>query len=293
LKSDSKNKEKRKHSSVISPDDGETFNIKDQNYTKTEELNKREFSKNENSNSLKNTNYKYEEENKTYNDKKGFVTQQQTNVYNQEEFKNKDARFNQNQNKFNENNSSSLKDPKMNNQTNNIKNSGNSNNNLINVNTNINNKTYANDIKLGLGNSTNNNQNNLVNENNTNNNSRNMTNVNFKYDPKTNQIQDVNVKVDMDAETAYKLYQDNKKYLPTTQQVISGAKATGNVIQNSGILNDIGINNTNTNTNTTSVPQTKKKAGVDPLSFFGNALNKTSNNSDKSVGNNNTKKGQF
>jgi hypothetical protein len=36
------------------------------------------------------------------------------------------------------------------------------------------------------------------------------------------------VNVNMDAETAYRLYQENKKYLPTGQQVLAGAKASAN-----------------------------------------------------------------
>lgn len=120
-----------------------------------------------------------------------------------------------------------------------------------------------------------------------------MTNVNFKYDPMTNQVKDVNVKVDMDAETAYKLYQDNKKYLPTTQQVISGAKATGNFVQNSGILNEIG--NSQNQVNAASQPK-KKTGGADPLSsFFGNSFGKSSNAASEQKPNTNadSKKGKF
>ncbi len=152
----------------------------------------------------------------------------------------------------------------------NIINDSNQNNNLIKGNTNINNR-------------------NLTDSNTSN---KNMANVNLKYDPMTNQIKDLNVNVNMDAETAYKLYQENKQYLPSQQQVISGAKITGNMVQNSGILNEIGnkINNTNS---TAPSQQPKKKAGGDPLSnnlasFFGSGVDKSSNLGSKG---NNTKKG--
>lgn len=52
--------------------------------------------------------------------------------------------------------------------------------------------------------------------------------VNFKFDPSTNQVKDINVKANIDAETAKKIYENNKEYLPTGAQVRSGLKAVGN-----------------------------------------------------------------
>jgi len=261
---------------------------KEKRNSQSEETSKKESVRDvtENFNNKKQINKNvYEEENKIFNDKTAFnnnINQPNKNI--QEEFKNRDPKTNI-QNNYNNNMTNSFKDQTKNPISNNNVNNFNENNNLINVNSNFNNKTYSNDMKLS--NSNNSSANNPQNDSN-----KNMTNVNFKYDPMTNQIKDVNVKVDMDAETAYKLYQDNKKYLPTQQQVISGAKATGNFIQNSGILNEIG-NNVNSNTATT-VQQPKKKAGGDPLSnFFGKGLNSSSGNSDKNIANTDNKKGKF
>lgn len=58
-------------------------------------------------------------------------------------------------------------------------------------------------------------------------------NFSIKFDP-SGDIKDAKVKVDMDAETAWNFYQNNKKYLPTTQQVLSGAKATANFVEKTG-----------------------------------------------------------
>lgn len=232
----------------------------------------------------------YEEEQKSLQDKNGFLSNsKKTNqnlINNQEEFKNHDNRLISSRTPITNNPNNSNHNL---NAANSNKNS--SNNNLINMNTNINNKTYANDTKLNL--TSNANASNPLNSSNNMNNetAKNTTNVNFKYDPSTNQVKDLNVKVDMDAETAYKLYQDNKKYLPSTQQVISGAKTTANYVQNSGVLNEIG-NNSNTN----AAAQPKKRTGADPLSsFFGSAFGKSSGGSDKTASGANaeSKKGKF
>jgi len=49
-----------------------------------------------------------------------------------------------------------------------------------------------------------------------------------------------NIKVDanLTAQDVKTLYSENKQYLPSKEQVISGAKATGNAIQNSGVLDE-------------------------------------------------------
>ena len=70
----------------------------------------------------------------------------------------------------------------------------------------------------------NNNNNNNANKNNNNNNNQNV-NVSLKFDPKSNQIKDVNIQANMDYDTAKKLYDQNKQYLPSGQQMLSGAKA--------------------------------------------------------------------
>lgn len=57
--------------------------------------------------------------------------------------------------------------------------------------------------------------------------------VSIKFDESGN-VKDV--KVDMDAETAFKFYQNNKQYLPTGQQILSAGKATANFVEKSGVL---------------------------------------------------------
>ena len=58
-------------------------------------------------------------------------------------------------------------------------------------------------------------------------------NISIKLDP-TGDIKDAKLKVDLDAETAWNFFQNNKKYLPTTQQVVSGAKATASFVEKTG-----------------------------------------------------------
>ena len=293
LKTDPNQKKARKRSSVDSTNDGDSRHFPNQKHSSKPSLNTEDSTSRRNqTNALKKQNY--EEENKIFNDKNGYATasakSSNKNNINEEEYKNRDIRSNTN-NILKDSKSSTNANANNTNTTFNNNNTTNtSNNNLINVNTNINNKTYANDVKLSAaGNANNNNP-----LNNSNEVAKNTTNVNFKYDPTTNEIKDVTVKVDMDAETAYKLYQDNKKYLPTTQQVISGAKTSANFVQNSGVLNEIGNAN-----NSGATAQPKKKAGADPLSsFFGSAFSKGPSGSDKGAGassssNTNSKKGMF
>jgi hypothetical protein len=130
----------------------------------------------------------------------------------------------------------------------------------------------------------------------------NKGNVSLKYDPNTNQISDV--KVDMDAETAFKLYQNNKQYLPTGQQMLSAGKATANFVEKSGMMNDgyevvddvpdRSRSNMVTGSKATQ-QQTKPKSAWDPLtSLFGmGAKKETKPSPGVSVDKNSTKKGQF
>jgi hypothetical protein len=105
--------------------------------------------------------------------------------------------------------------------------------------------------------------------------------ISFKMDPNSSDLKDVRVNVNMDAETAYRLYQDNKKYLPTTQQVISGVKTTASFAEktaNSMNKEDPGLV-------TGNKQQTKTK---DPLtSLFGTGGSKSTQSSQPS------KKGMF
>lgn len=61
-------------------------------------------------------------------------------------------------------------------------------------------------------------------------------NIQFNYDPKTGEVGDVKVDVKMTIQDAKKLYETNKQYLPSKEQIIDGAKATNNAVQKSGIL---------------------------------------------------------
>ena len=169
--------------------------------------------------------------------------------------------------KTNASNISNFSNPTSNQINKNISNQNTSNNNQ-NSNPLNNNKTETSNrnlINLNANMNHNNNNNTRITTNPLENPSKNTTNINFKYDPMTNQVKDVDVKVNMDKETAYRLYQDNKQYLPTKDQVISGAKATGNFVKESGILNEVG-NAVNSNQTGSQVKKTEK----DPLSsFFG------------------------
>ncbi len=100
--------------------------------------------------------------------------------------------------------------------------------------------------------------------------------ISFKMDPNSSDLKDMKVNVNMDAETAYRLYQDNKKYLPTGQQVLSGMKTTANFAASAANT----VTKDDSPLVTGNKPQTKTK---DPLtSLFGLGSKAT-----------NTKKGQF
>jgi hypothetical protein len=81
----------------------------------------------------------------------------------------------------------------------------------------------------------------------------------LKMDPNSTDLKDVKIGVNMDAETAYKLYQDNKQYLPSKEQMLAGAaKGADFVQQNNEVI-----------TGSKGDP-TKKKSAFDPLtSLFG------------------------
>lgn len=98
--------------------------------------------------------------------------------------------------------------------------------------------------------------------------SNNSSMITFKMDPNSNDLKDMKVNVNMDGETAYRLYQENKKYLPTTQQVISGVKATANLAEKTANS----VNKDDTNMVTGNKSQNKSK---DPLtSLFGGGAKK-------------------
>ena len=83
-------------------------------------------------------------------------------------------------------------------------------------------------------------------------------NVSLKIDPKEGNITGVNVQGNIDPEDAYNFYQKNKQYLPSGQQMLSGAMKGANFVNQ--------VNNNN-NTNTT---ENKNKTNRNPLSnLFG------------------------
>jgi hypothetical protein len=88
--------------------------------------------------------------------------------------------------------------------------------------------------------------------------------VTISMNPNSSDIKDTKVAINMDAETAYKLYQDNKQYLPSKEQMIAGAsKGADFVQQNNEII-----------TGSKGNPE-KKKGIFDPLtSLFGMGGNK-------------------
>ena len=90
--------------------------------------------------------------------------------------------------------------------------------------------------------------------------------VNFKFDPSTNQVKDVNIKGNIDMDTAKKIYESTKEYLPSGEQVRSGLKAMGNFFGK--VASDMAKDSGNSNT-----PAQPKK---DPLSsLFGTGAKKS------------------
>jgi hypothetical protein len=107
--------------------------------------------------------------------------------------------------------------------------------------------------------------------------------VTLKMDPNSTDIKDMKIGVNMDGETAYKLYQDNKQYLPSKEQMLNGAsKSADFMAQNSDVI-----------TGSKGDP-TKKKAGFfDPLTSLFGAGKKTDGGSSSQSSNTTSKKGQF
>ena len=66
-------------------------------------------------------------------------------------------------------------------------------------------------------------------------------NVSLKIDPKEGNITGVNVQGNIDPKDAYNFYQKNKQYMPSGQQMLSGAKTGMNM------YNQANANNNNSN----------------------------------------------
>ena len=88
-------------------------------------------------------------------------------------------------------------------------------------------------------------------------------NLNLKIDPKDGNITGVNVQgTNIDAKDAMNFYQKNKQYLPTGQQMLSGAQKVGSFLSQ---LTNSGNNNNNTGDN----KQTKKANSSTLANLFG------------------------
>jgi hypothetical protein len=106
-------------------------------------------------------------------------------------------------------------------------------------------------------------------------------NINIQLDPNDPDLKNAKVNINMDAETAYKLYQSNKQYLPSTQQMINGATKTAEVVGSMSNKDEVVTGN--------KAQSTSKKGLFDPLtSLFG--VKKDTSSSQQSQTN---KKGQF
>lgn len=82
--------------------------------------------------------------------------------------------------------------------------------------------------------------------------------ISVKIDPNAKDLKDVKVNVNMDAESAYKFYQNNKQYLPTGAQVLQAAKSTAEFAEKAN-------NNLNSEPNLVTGNKPTKK-NIDPLS---------------------------
>ena len=87
-------------------------------------------------------------------------------------------------------------------------------------------------------------------------------NINLKIDPKDGNITGVNVQVNIDPKDAYNFYQKNKQYMPSGQQMLSGAQKVGNFLSQ---LNNSG----NSNNNSCDNKQTKKANSSTLANLFG------------------------
>ena len=103
------------------------------------------------------------------------------------------------------------------------------------------NDTFSNSQTSNNNNYRNNNYNNNINTNtntNTNNNESNGPTFNVKlgFDSNTGQVNSIKPDVKMNLNDAKNIYNANKQYLPTKDQIIDGAKTTGKYIEKSGVL---------------------------------------------------------
>ena len=87
-------------------------------------------------------------------------------------------------------------------------------------------------------------------------------NINLKIDPKDGNITGVNIQGNIDPKDAYNFYQKNKQYMPSGQQMLSGAQKVGNFLSQ---LNNSGNSNNNTGDN----KQTKKANSSTLANLFG------------------------
>lgn len=116
-------------------------------------------------------------------------------------------------------------------------NPSNSFNNSTNTSTNYNLNNNESKIKNNYDNAnkTSNSNNNNVNSNNMSNNTNNNNNgpnikLGFSSNKNTGEPE-INAEVKMSVQDAKKLYEQNKQYMPSKDQVIQGAKATNNFVQ--------------------------------------------------------------
>ena len=87
-------------------------------------------------------------------------------------------------------------------------------------------------------------------------------NLNLKIDPKDGNITGINVQGNIDPKDAYNFYQKNKQYMPSGQQMLSGAQKVGNFLSQ---LNNSGNSNNNSGDN----KQTKKANSSTIANLFG------------------------
>ena len=66
----------------------------------------------------------------------------------------------------------------------------------------------------------------------------NKNNIGLNIDPLSGEVKDVNVNMKVSGDDAKKFYDNNKQYLPSQEQVISGAKSGANSLKNSGVLDE-------------------------------------------------------
>lgn len=112
--------------------------------------------------------------------------------------------------------------------------------------------------------------------------------ISLKFDATTNEIKDVNVNMSVDQ--AYQFYQNNKQYLPTGQQVLSGVKSTANFVEKTGVLNE---SQEGGNIVTGNKPQKKSFDPLTNLFGLGGKKENTSSGNNNTSSSNYTKKHQF